>query len=58
MNRDRGKEAIEFVGIAAVVASLVFVGFQLRQDRAVRHTAVCESKGSAEYHRRRNKTSA
>ena len=32
MTRDQLKDILEIVGIAAIVASLIFVGFQLRQN--------------------------
>ena len=31
----RSRDTIEFVGLIAIVGSLVFVGLQLRQDRVV-----------------------
>jgi len=35
MNSDQWKTIAEFVGISAIVASLIFVGLQLRQDSAI-----------------------
>ena len=35
MTQLRWKELFEVVGLAAIVASLVFVGFQIRQDRVI-----------------------
>lgn len=32
MTRDQLKDVLELIGVAAIVASLVFVGFQLRQS--------------------------
>jgi hypothetical protein len=35
MNRTYWKDIAELVGIAAIVASLIFVGLQMRQDRTI-----------------------
>jgi hypothetical protein len=35
MNNSNWKDAAELVGITAIVASLIFVGMQLRQDRLI-----------------------
>jgi hypothetical protein len=35
MNSNQWKSIAEFVGISAIVASLIFVGLQLRQDSAI-----------------------
>jgi hypothetical protein len=35
MTQTRWKESFEVVGLIAIVASLIFVGFQLRQDRVI-----------------------
>jgi hypothetical protein len=35
LNQLRWKELFETIGLAAIVASLVFVGYQVRQDRAI-----------------------
>lgn len=41
------KSIAELVGISAIVASLIFVGFQLRQDRSIAQAAVfSESENS------------
>jgi hypothetical protein len=32
MTRDQVKDTLEFVGVAAIVASLIFVGLQIRQN--------------------------
>ena len=45
MNNANWKDVAELVGIAAIVASLIFVGFQLKQDRAI---ALAESQGALE----------
>ena len=45
MKSQKWKEIGEFVGISAIVASLIFVGFQLKQDRDV---ALAESTQSSE----------
>lgn len=40
------KEVAEFIGIAAIVASLVFVGIQLKQDREVALSEVTQFSAS------------
>ncbi len=35
MNRNRWKEIIDAAGMLAIVASLIFVGFQVRQDQVI-----------------------
>ncbi len=35
MKEANWKDLAELVGIAAIVASLIFVGFQLKQERAI-----------------------
>ena len=48
MNKISWKEVVEFVGIAAIVASLVFVGLQLQQDRELAYAEATTSvTGSA-----------
>ena len=45
MAKKSWKDTAELLGIAAIVASLVFVGFQLRQDREI---ALAESLAASE----------
>ena len=35
MNERRSKDIFEVVGMLAIVASLIFLGFQVRQDHAI-----------------------
>ena len=43
MNRSNWRDTAELIGIAAIVASLVFVGFELRQSQQI---AFAEQEGS------------
>ena len=43
MNRISWKESVELIGIAAIVASLVFVGMQLQQDRKLAYAEATTS---------------
>ena len=45
MAKTNWKDTAELLGIAAIVASLIFVGFQLRQDREI---ALAESLAASE----------
>ena len=44
MNSTNWKDIAELVGIASIVASLVFVGMQMRQDQEI---AIVETRGDA-----------
>ena len=40
MQQLRWKETFEVVGVIAIIASLLFVGFQLRQDHLIAKSAL------------------
>ena len=46
MNRMKWREIAELVGIGAIVASLIFVGLQLRQDRQAAFSEIRQSSAS------------
>jgi hypothetical protein len=43
----RLREIIEFIGVASIVASLIFVGYQLRQDRLIAEGEIYQSRTDA-----------
>ena len=45
--RDHRKDLIEFVGVVAVVASLVFVGYEIRQNTVAARAAAYQAIGVA-----------
>jgi len=47
MKNSDWKDTAELIGIAAIVASLVFVGFQLRQDRHIAQAQVFSDYGES-----------
>lgn len=48
MNYSRWKDVAEFIGVTAIVASLIFVGVQLRQDRDIAETEILASDQAVE----------
>ncbi len=48
MQKTHWKDIVEVVGIAAIVASLIFVGLEMRQTRAIALAATYQTQADSE----------